>query len=730
MKKLPFLLALLTAAVLSMRAAAAEPRAPNIVLILADDLGYGDLGCYGQQRIKTPNLDKLAAGGMRFTQFYAGSTVCAPSRCSLMTGYHSGRSRIRANRAVPLEPEDVTIAEVLKSRGYATALCGKWGLGDEGTTGVPNRQGFDHFYGYLDQGHAHNYYPAFLLRNEKRTPLANVVPDAKKNGAGVASEKKQYSHDVIFADALDFIDANKAKPFFLYLAFTIPHANNEAKSEGMEVPDLGEYAKLDWPPAQKGHAAMISRMDADVGRLLDRLRQLKLADDTLVIFSSDNGPHSEGGNDPNFNNSNGPLRGKKRDLFDGGIRVPMIAYWPGKIKAGTTSDYIGAFWDVLPTLAELTEAVKEVPKDIDGISFAPTLLGQPDKQKQHDALYWAFYERGGAQAVRMGQWKAVEQPIGSQIQLFDVTKDTGEQHDVAAEHPDVVAKAKAAFARENRPNELWKFEPENPPGEKRAPKSKRRLSPDARGLMVPPRDRLHHGAAARLVAMLDGEPLGIPLAIGVAGVAVVQQVPQLVDQDVIEVKILDRLFGPDEPPQRSVLFPTAAVHLGFDHLAGFRRGGVRLGQVLFDRVQIDRRAPLHTIARKTELLPRDAAQLDHLQRFHELLRQLGQPGADLIGGQHMAVSFTGPLADDLVTAPLRARLVPIFGRHERQLLIARNTTNALARTRPATRMSAAHHRVAMIDASAKTVSKECLISSAHTLRPRGTFRCQKCSASG
>jgi arylsulfatase A-like enzyme len=284
---------------------------------------------------------------------------------------------------------------------------------------------------------------------------------------------------------LEFVDKHRSTPFFLYLALTIPHANNEAKQAGMEVPDLGEYAKLDWPAAQKGHAAMISRMDADVGRLMKRLQELKIADNTLVIFSSDNGPHREGGNDPEFNDSNGPLRGKKRDLYDGGIRVPMIANWPGKVPAGTTTDFVGAFWDVLPTLADVSvpsplgrgqgEGAGDlhsqhphpnplpkgkgasVPPDADGISFLPTLLGDSAKQKQHECLYWAFYERGGAQAVRMGPWKVVEQPIGSSIQLFDVTKDIGEQHDVAGEHPGVVAKAKAAFKRENRPTAAWKL---------------------------------------------------------------------------------------------------------------------------------------------------------------------------------------------------------------------------------------------------------------------------------
>jgi arylsulfatase A-like enzyme len=438
--------------------AAEPPGRPNIVLILADDLGYGDVGCFGQKQIQTPHLDRLAREGMRFTDFYAGSTVCAPSRCVLMTGYHTGRCSIRGNSKQNLRPEEVTVAEVLKSGGYATALFGKWGLGHEGSDGVPTRQGFDAFFGYFDQHHAHNYYPAFLMKNEERFPLNNVVPGNGEFGSGVATTKAEYSHDLIAAESLKWLDAQKKdQPFFLYLALTTPHANNEARQKGMEVPDLGPYADKDWPEPQKAHAAMITRMDADIGRVIEKLKELGVDDNTLVFFSSDNGPHAEGGNDPQFNDSNGPLKGIKRDLTDGGIRVPTIARWPGKIAAGQTSGHVGYFADLMPTVAELAGAGDQVPTDIDGISLVPTLLGKPEAQEQHEHLYWAFYERGGGQAVRMGNWKAVQQPLGSPLRLYDLPADIGEARDVAGQHPDVVARAKAAMKEAYRPSEEWKF---------------------------------------------------------------------------------------------------------------------------------------------------------------------------------------------------------------------------------------------------------------------------------
>ncbi|MCI0357301.1 MAG: arylsulfatase [Planctomycetaceae bacterium] len=444
-------------------ASAADPRPPNIVFILADDLGYGDLGCYGQKRIETPHIDRLAKEGMRFTDFYAGCTVCAPSRCVLMTGYHMGHCWVRGNAGQQnrqiqcLRDEDVTIAEVLRKGGYATALCGKWGLGEEGTAAVPTKQGFDHFFGFLNQHHAHNYYPAYFFRGEERVPLKNVVPGKGEFGVGVASEKVEYSADLITAEALAWIDEVKGRPFFLYYAVTLPHANNEGGREGMEVPDLGQYARTDWPAPQKAHAAMISRLDADVGRLMEKLKQLGLDEHTLVFFSSDNGPHAEGGNDPSFNHSSGPLRGTKRDLTEGGIRVPFIARWPGKIAGGTTSNQVGSFADIMPTLAELSTTTGELPKNLDGLSIVPTLLGRPAEQKQHNYLYWAFYERGGAQAVRQGKWKAVQQPLDSPVRLYDLSADLHEDRNLAAEHPEIVSRLTAAMREAYVASENWKF---------------------------------------------------------------------------------------------------------------------------------------------------------------------------------------------------------------------------------------------------------------------------------
>ena len=448
---------LTSVSVLAADEATRPARQPNIVLIMADDLGYGDLSCYGQKSFATPHIDRLAKEGMRFTDYYAGSTVCAPSRCVLMTGYHTGHCLIRGNARVPLRPEDVTLAEVLKQAGYRTGLFGKWGLGEEDSTGYPTQQGFDEFYGYTNQQHAHNYYPTFLLHGDKRVKLDNVVPNEGPNGDGKASEKRQYSHDLIVEKALDFVSRQKDEPFFLYLALTIPHANNEAKQEGMEVPDLGEFAQKNWPAGRKGHAAMITRMDRDIGRLRAQLEAQGIAKDTLILFTSDNGPHNEAGYQHEMNDSNGPLRGSKRDLYDGGIRVPLIAWWPGQIAAGATSGLIGAHQDMLPTLAAIAGANKHVPQDIDGLSLAPTLLGEAAKQQQHDYLYWAFYERGGSQAVRSGIWKLVEQPYGTPPQLFDVTKDIGEQNDIAAQHPDVVEKLSTQFKKAYTPSKTWKF---------------------------------------------------------------------------------------------------------------------------------------------------------------------------------------------------------------------------------------------------------------------------------
>ncbi len=431
---------------------------PNIVWILADDLGYGDLGAYGQQRILTPRLDRMAAEGMRFTDAYAGFTVCAPSRSVLMTGQHTGHTRVRRNGQRGLLDQDVTVAELLRAEGYATALVGKWGLGMEDTPGAPWRQGFDHFFGYLSQGHAHNYYPEFLMRNGERVPLRNVVQRAERYGgmSGVAIERPDYSHDLLAEDALRWIEANAGGPFFLYLALTIPHANNEAGGRdgggspgianvvadlgdhreriGMEVPDAGPYRDKDWPGPQKGTAAMITRMDTSVGELFDLLRELGLNERTIVFFSSDNGPHAEGGNDPFFFDSNGPLQGYKRSLHDGGIRVPAIVRWPGRIEAASTSDHVWYFADFLPTVADLVGFA--APENLDGVSIAPVLLGN-QVEAEDRFLYWGG-TAGRAEAVRWGRWKAVREVPDQPIELFDLSADIGEESDIAGDHPAIV----------------------------------------------------------------------------------------------------------------------------------------------------------------------------------------------------------------------------------------------------------------------------------------------------
>ena len=419
-------------------AGADKPRVLNVIMILADDLGYGDLGCYGQRQVRTPHLDRMAAEGLHFTQCYAGSTVCAPSRCVLMTGRHTGHCTVRGNALVPLRPEDRTVAEVLKSAGYTTALVGKWGLGEPGSTGIPNRKGFDYFFGYLNQVHAHNYYPDYLWRNQEKVPLeGNVVK------GGVASKRAQYSPDLFTREALAFVERNRQRPFFLYLAYILPHANNErgrVEGNGMEVPSDAPYSDRPWPQVEKNHAAMITRLDEYVGRLLKRLKELGLDENTIIFFSSDNGPHKEGGADPKFFHSSGPLRGYKRDLYEGGIRVPMIVRWPGHVKAGQVSDLVCGFQDFLPTAAELAGAT--APAHLDGLSLVPTLLGKGG-QKRHEFLYWEFHERGFKQAVRMGDWKAVRLRPDGPLDLYDLKTDIGETRNVAAEHPDVGAKITA-----------------------------------------------------------------------------------------------------------------------------------------------------------------------------------------------------------------------------------------------------------------------------------------------
>ena len=440
------------------RNAAGVRERPNIIFVLADDLGYGDLGCYGQKTIRTPNLDRMAAEGMIFTDHYSGTCVCAPSRCSLMTGLHTGHTYIRGNSEVkpmgqlPLPEGTVTLARVLQGAGYRTALVGKWGLGGPDSTGVPNRQGFDSFFGYLCQRHAHNYYPEFLFRNGARVPLKNEVPGGRADGAGVATKKVEYSASLFEREALQFIEQNKGGPFLLYFAATLPHANDEGGQNGMEVPDYGVYTDKNWPEPEKGRAAMITYLDRSVGRLVQRVKDLDLDRNTIVFFASDNGPHREGGSNPEFLHCSGPLRGIKRDLYEGGVRVPMIARWPGRIKPGTQTGLVSAFWDVLPTCAELAGA--PCPGGLDGISMVPTLLGRPEQQRQHEALYWEFHEGGSVQGVRMGRWKAVR-PVGKKLELYDLQTDLGEKDNVAEDHSDVVARIEKYLATARTESEFW-----------------------------------------------------------------------------------------------------------------------------------------------------------------------------------------------------------------------------------------------------------------------------------
>ncbi len=410
--------------------AAEQTRPPNVVLILADDLGYGDLGCYGQKLIKTPLIDRLAAEGMKFTNAYAGATVCAPSRCSLMTGKHNGHAFIRGNKEikpegqVPMLADTFTIARLLKKAGYSTGIVGKWGLGKPDSDSVPNKMGFDYFFGYNCQRLAHEYYPEYLWRNDAKVML---------NG-------KKYSHDLMAEEALAFVRQNKDRPFFLYLAFTIPH-------QKLQVPDLEPYGKETWPENLKKLAAMITRMDRDVGRLLDLLKKLEIDDNTLVFFTSDNGAAYK---DALFNHS-GPLRGNKRDMYEGGIRTPLIARWPGKIKAGAVTEQVCAFWDFLPTFADLTG--QKTPPGMDGISILPVLRG--GKPIEHPPLYWEFHERGFDQAARIGDWKAVRNGAGKPLEIYDLKADPGEKTNLAARHPEMVKRFEDYLKTARVDSEIW-----------------------------------------------------------------------------------------------------------------------------------------------------------------------------------------------------------------------------------------------------------------------------------
>jgi arylsulfatase A-like enzyme len=429
-----FTAALAASPLLAQRPAA---RRPNIVLILADDLGYGDLSCYGQERLSTPNIDRLAKEGMRFNQAYSGATVCAPSRCSLMTGLHGGHARIRGNRnpEIPLEASDLTIAEALQKAGYRTGLFGKWGLGYTGTPGIPNKKGFDEFFGYHTQLQAHTYYPHQLYENGRDFTIA----------ANWGTKSRQYAPDLIAERALKFLDGDRDRPFFLYMPSTIPHANNELgrdTGDGMEIPDWGEFAKKDWPNPEKGFAAMVARLDRDVGRVLEKLRETGADQNTVVIFTSDNGPHQEGGHSAKFFKSSGPLRGIKRDLYEGGIRVPFLARWPGTVAPGSICDQPIAFWDMLPTLAEIGGGT--VPRGLDGVSITPALRAQTLPGDR--VFYWEFHEGGFNRAVRFGDWKAIQFGKDGPIELYNLKTDLAETTNVAASNPAAISAARKHFA--------------------------------------------------------------------------------------------------------------------------------------------------------------------------------------------------------------------------------------------------------------------------------------------
>ncbi|MFI3305091.1 MAG: arylsulfatase [Rikenellaceae bacterium] len=440
-----------------------EAKLPNVIYILCDDLGCADLGCYGQDKFETPNIDAMAEGGVQFMQHYAGCTVSAPSRCSLITGKHTGHTHVRGNRGykwedgfdydTPIPDEEVTLAEIFKQKDYATACIGKWGLGGPHSEGHPNNQGFDYFYGYLGQGHAHHYFPSHLHENQTMVELDG---------------KTQYSHDLIENKALDYIKANKDNPFFIYLTFTLPHAELVLPEEYYED-HIGEYP-VETPFVRNGgsygdqenpHAAfagMVERLDLSVGRVNALLKELGLDENTLVCFASDNGAHAEGGADPDYFNSTGIYRGIKRDLYEGGIRTPFIAYMPNTIPAGIKNNDISAFWDMMPTLAELIDA--ESPAESDGISILPAIMGEK-QEAHHDYLYWEFHEQGGKKAVRKGDWKLIElqvkNPGKSYYELYNVITDPSETNNVAEANPEIVKEYAEIIAGARTKSSIFKM---------------------------------------------------------------------------------------------------------------------------------------------------------------------------------------------------------------------------------------------------------------------------------
>ncbi|MFR9633884.1 MAG: arylsulfatase [Rikenellaceae bacterium] len=429
---------------------------PNVIFILADDMGIGDLGCYGQQQIKTPNIDALAANGLLFTHHYSGSTVSAPSRCALMTGKHTGNGYIRGNKGngefdLDIPDEEFTVAELMQQSGYTTMCVGKWGLGGANREGSPTNQGFDYFCGYLSQGAAHRYYPKYIYENDTRLPLDG-----------------EYSHYTMMRKGLEFIDKNADKPIFAYFAVTPPHAD-------LDHPDMRQYeGKFDetpyinnsgkgfksQPTPRAAYAAMVSEFDRSVGQIVDKLKERGIFENTIIIVSSDNGNHSVGGHDPEYFNSNGDFRGIKRDLYEGGVRAPFVVSWAAQIEGAQTTDHISTFWDFLPTMAELTG--QKAPKDIDGISYFPQLLGTNRGQKEHRIIYFEFFEQGGKQSIMTRDgWKLVRlnmsKPEKLVEELYYLPTDIGEERNVIADNPKIADKLRKMAMSERSESDIFKW---------------------------------------------------------------------------------------------------------------------------------------------------------------------------------------------------------------------------------------------------------------------------------
>jgi arylsulfatase len=464
---------------------ASSSRPPNVVFIMADDLGYGEVGLYGQEKIRTPSIDRIGREGMKFTDHYSGSPVCAPSRCVLLTGLHTGHAYIRDNDEMnergdvwrdpelegqrPMLEGTYTLGTLFQNAGYVTGAIGKWGLGGPDSSGAPNRQGFDHWYGYLCQRVAHNYYPTHLWRNDEKDLLEGndyfyphqrlpeeADPDDPASYEPYAGG--DYSMDHMAQEARWFIREHAHEPFFLYLPFPVPHAALQVPDDSLqeygdafpETPYRGDRGYLPHPKPRAAYAAMVTRMDREIGSILDLLDELDLAENTLVIFTSDNGPTFNGGTDSEYFESAAGLRGLKTELYEGGNRVPMVARWPGRIPAGSTSELPSAFWDFLPTFAELTG--QELPVQTDGVSFLPTLVARDGNQEDREYLYWEFQ---GRQAVRMGQWKAYRRAEDGEFELYDLYADRGEAENVADLNPQVVAHISTIMQEARTESELF-----------------------------------------------------------------------------------------------------------------------------------------------------------------------------------------------------------------------------------------------------------------------------------